>query len=223
MGWGKNRRSVLTLVSALLAVSASLDAAAQEAPLPEAKVPEAEEPKPDFLQVPPLTPIELIVDAELGSKISSTGQMFPLHLAKAIVVDGKELVPAGTIGEGEIVHAKKAGGSGAPGELVVAARYLQVGDKRLKLRSMRIGLVGKDAVNGVVAFNAVTAATPLPIGIIGFAVTGRNVVYPAGTIAAAKTAEAFPLKPDAPDGMPQVDAKGAIPLNYSSDKIVGQR
>lgn len=171
-----------------------------------------------------LTPIEIVVDADLGSKISTTGQMFPIHLASALVVDGRELVPAGTPGKGEIVHAKKAGGSGAPGELVVAARYLQIGNRRLKLRSMRIGLVGKDAVNGVVAFNAAMAATALPIGVIGFAVTGRNVVYSTGTVATAKTAETFVLTSGeatedvAPASFGAVEA---TPVDVSSGKVAG--
>ncbi|MFN4134265.1 MAG: hypothetical protein ACK4G2_01320 [Novosphingobium sp.] len=141
--------------------------------------------------IPALTPVSIMIDADLGSRISATGQTFPIHLAEAIVIDGRELAPAGATGEGEVIHAKKAGGSGAPGELVLTARFLMVDGRPLKLRSMRVGLVGGDAVNGVVAFNAATAATPLPIGIIGFAVTGRNVVYPKGTVATAKTAEPF--------------------------------
>lgn len=146
--------------------------------------------------IPALTPIEIAIDADLGSKISVTGQTFPIHLAGPISVNGREVIPAGATGEGEVIHAKKAGGSGAPGELVLAARHLVIGGKPLKLRSMRVGLVGGDAVNGVAAFNAATAATPLPIGIIGFAVTGRNVIYPRGTVATAKTAELFVIEAD---------------------------
>lgn len=145
----------------------------------------------DVRAIPALTPVSIVIDADLGSKISTTGQTFPIHLAETIVIDGHELAPAGAVGEGEVIHAKKAGGSGAPGELVLTARFLTVNGRPLKLRSMRVGLVGGDAVNGVVAFNAATAATPLPIGIIGFAVTGRNVVYPKGTVAMAKTSEPF--------------------------------
>lgn len=143
------------------------------------------------LAVPALFPVEVVLDEDLGSKISTTGQTFPLHLAEAIVIDGKEIVAAGAPGEGEVIHAKKAGGSGAPGELVLTARHLIVDGRVLKLRSLKIGGVGGDAVNGVVAFNAATAVTPLPIGIIGFAVTGRNIVYPKGTLASAKTAAVF--------------------------------
>ena len=39
---------------------------------------------------------------------------------------------------GEVVHAKKGGGSGAAGELVLAARYLDFEGSRVRLRSMRL-------------------------------------------------------------------------------------
>lgn len=220
MGWGHFRLSAAACLLAVIAAVPVADAIAQEtASQPESVLAAGE------LQVPALTPIEIAVDAELGSKISTSGQMFPLHLASAIIVDGKEIVPAGTQGQGEVVHAKKAGGSGAPGELVLAARYLQIGERRLKLRSMRIGQVGKDAVNGVTAFNAVAAATLPPVSIIGFAVTGRNVIYPAGTVAAAKTAETFavnssPTKQDA--AQEKTGAADLAPSHDLTGKISGQ-
>ena len=145
-----------------------------------------------------LTVIELMIDDDLGSKISKTGAVFPLHLDKPIVVDGKEVVPAGTVGEGEIIHAKKASGAGTPGELVLAARFLAMGDRQLKLRSLRIAVAGKDASTAVDSYNAVAAGaavlTPVPFGLLGFAITGRNILIPKGTRALAKIAEDFPLE-----------------------------
>lgn len=220
MGQGNNRRGVLTFMAAVIALVGPSCAIAQDIPTPATSPAVA-----DVSQIPALTPVEIVVDADLGSKISITGQTFPLHLASAVVIGGKELVSAGTTGEGEVIHAKKAGGSGAPGELVVAARYLQIGSRRLKLRSMRIGLVGKDAVNAVVAFNAATVATPLPIGIIGFAVTGRNVVYSTGTVATAKTAETFVVTSgEATEGtvLANTGAVEVAPADVSSGKVAGQ-
>ncbi len=134
--------------------------------------------------IPALTPVELVIEADLGSKISTTGETFAIRLAKAIVIDGREVIPAGTTGQGEVVHAKKAGGSGASGELVLAARYLDFGDRRLKLRSLRVGLAGRDAMQAALAVS--TLATPL-----GFILTGRNVDFAKGTVAMAKTSEPF--------------------------------
>jgi hypothetical protein len=92
---------------------------------------------------------------------------------------------------GEVVHAKKAGGSGTAGELILAARYLQIGERRLQLRSMRLAVAGKGAVGAVDAFNAASVVSPLPVGLLGFAVTGSNIDVPAGSIAVAKSAQEF--------------------------------
>lgn len=144
-------------------------------------------------EIPALTQVKVSLDAELGSKISTTGAMFPFHLAEALAINGCELVPAGTKGMGEIVHAKKAGGSGAPGELVLAARYLTIGEAQLKLRSMRIAIAGADSIHAIDGLNAASVMSPLPIGLIGFAISGRNIVLPVGTLAIAKTAAPFSL------------------------------
>src|SRR5262245_4046011 len=58
--------------------------------------------------VPALTEISVEILADLGSKTSTTGDTFPLRLAAPIVIDGVELVPAGTAGMGEVIHAKKS-------------------------------------------------------------------------------------------------------------------
>jgi hypothetical protein len=160
--------------------------------------------------IPPLTPVELTLDADLGSKISKTGDIFPFHLANGISIDGHEIVPAGTQGQGEVVHAKKAGGSGTSGELVLAARFLAFGSERIKLRSMHIQVELRDAINKVDAFNAASVMSPVPVGIIGFAVTGHNQFYPKGTVVTAKTAELFPAT--APRGSrAPTDQPGAEP------------
>ncbi len=190
----------------LLAAPASAAAATPEvpppAPLSAASVPPLASPlaapapvekSACASEIPALTPVKISLDAELGSKTSTTGAMFPLHLAEALVINGCELVPAGTKGMGEIVHAKKAGGSGAPGELVLAARYLTIGEAQLKLRSMRIAVAGADSIHAVDGLNAASVMSPLPIGSIGFAISGRNIVLPIGTLAIAKTAAPFSL------------------------------
>jgi hypothetical protein len=143
------------------------------------------------LVIPALTPVRLELLAPLGSKISKSGDSFPIRLAEPLVIDGTRRLPAGVAGMGEVVHAKKAGGSGAPGELVLAARYLEVCGRRLRLRSMHLSPTGTSSMNTVNALNVASAASPLPIGLLGFAIHGGQVTVPTGTIADAKTAEGF--------------------------------
>lgn len=161
----------------------------QAAPAPAASPP----------AIPALLPVSIEILADLGSKISKSGDRFPLRLAAPIMVDGVEAVPAGAMGEGEVVHAKKSGGMGAAGELVLAARFVEHSGRRIALRSLRIVPQGKSAINTVNAINVGSVASPLPVGLIGFFISGGQAVVPAGTIAEAKVAQDVPAlaKPDA--------------------------
>jgi hypothetical protein len=163
------------------------------------------------IAIPALTPVSIELLAAVGSKTSKTGDTFPIRLAAPIIIDGKEAVPAGAAGMGEVVHAKKSGGMGAAGELVLAARYLDVAGRSLRLRSLRIVPQGKSAINRVDAFNAVSAASPIPVGLIGFFIQGGQASVPQGTIAEAKTAEAFTIESNALDSQtPPSSTEGVI-------------
>lgn len=191
MGWGLRSGGAVLLAGAL-APGGQACAQAVEPPVVASQQPSC------TACIPRLTIVELVIDADLGSKLSTTGATFPLHLDKPVIVDGHEVVPAGTSGQGEVIHAKKAGGSGAAGELVLAARFLTFAGRQIRLRSMRIAVAGKDATGTVDAFNAASAGAavfaPVPLGLLGFAISGKNVVVPAGTHALAKTAEDFALE-----------------------------
>lgn len=134
--------------------------------------------------IPALTPVELEIMAPVGSKTSGNGDHFPIRLAKSVVIDGVEVLPAGLTGTGEVVHAKPSGGGGGGGELVLAARYLEMANGRVRLRSMRVSSVGKDQTG-------LALASSYAIGIFAMAVKGKNTEIPAGTLAEAKVAEAL--------------------------------
>ena len=136
----------------------------------------------DCLAIAALTPVKLELLETVSSKTSITGAMFKLALKEAIVVDGIELVPAGTPGMGEVIHAKKSGGSGAGGELVVAARFLDIGGQHVRLRSMMLSSTGKDNIGLV-------AASSQAISFLAFAIRGKNTDFPTGSVADAKIAE----------------------------------
>lgn len=154
--------------------------------------------------IPALTPVTLRFEEEMSSQTSKTGARFAISLAEPITIDGAVVIPAGTTGEGEVIHAKKSGGGGSAGELVLAARWLDVKGRHLRLRSMRPGAGGRDAVGAVDAFNAAAVVAPVPIGLLGFAMTGKGTVYAKGSPAAARTAEAFVLEgsADNSNGLP---------------------
>ncbi len=148
---------------------------------------------PEPIVVPKLTDVIVRIDATLGSKLSTTGQTFGITLVEPLVFEGSEIIPAGTSGVGEVIHAKKAGGSGSGGELILAADYLDFEGRKIPLRSMRLGVEGKDQIG-------LAMAVGVAAGLFGFAVRGKNVDVAEGTLATAKLAEDTEFTPAMPAG-----------------------
>ncbi len=150
-------------------------------------VAEASPPAPAGVLLPKTTPLIIAIDKELGSKISRAGETFPIRLVDAVLVDGVEVLPAGITGQGEVVHAKKAGLAGAAGELVLAARYLDFNGRRIELRSFRFMEAGESSLGKGQDNTGVSNVTTAIAGPIGFFIGGGNTNVMPGTIANAKT------------------------------------
>ncbi len=167
-----------------LAVNVAMSAAiAQDAEPAASNVPApAEAVSPNAITLPALTLVELEILAPLNSKTSKIGEMFPIRLAEPIMVDGKTIVPAGAIGQGEIIHAAKARAAGKAGEMILAARYIEHGGQKITLRSFKYGTsTGKSNRGEAFAAGAIIAA---PLTLL---IAGGNVDIPTGTLAHAKT------------------------------------
>lgn len=190
------------LASCSYSVYARTDVASQfTAVQPDEAAPhslQAPTPCTDCFTIPALTPVRIEILATLSSKISKTADTFPIRLAQPIHIGERDVVPAGATGLGEVIHAKKSGGSGAAGELVLAARYIEVNGQHLRLRSLRLAMKGHSKVGTVDAINVGSAASLLPIGLIGLFITGGQATVPQGMIADAKTAEAFTIDQSSP-------------------------
>ena len=102
-------------------------------------------------------------------------------MAIPVELDGVTLIPLRLRGAGEVVHAKSSG-AGVGGELILAARYLDLPNNRVKLRSMKLGARGKDQIDSAIALSIIS-----PVGSLF--VRGKHIDIPAGTLAEAKTAE----------------------------------
>jgi hypothetical protein len=161
----------LTLCLTVLAGSA---AHAQDAPVA---------PTPTVV-IPALTPVELEIMADLSSRTAKSGQLFPLRLAEPVVIDGRVLIPAGALGEGEVLDAKRAGMGGSGGILTLIAHTITVNGRTLRLRSMHLAQNGAD--HRTAAF-----VTSQFVPIAGLFVTGGQTQVASGTRAEAKTAEDF--------------------------------
>lgn len=178
----------------------------------------AESPPPCIQgEIPALTPVKLEILEMLGSKISTSGQTFRIRLAEPVIVGDCQMLAAGAEGMGEVVHAKKAGFGGSAGEFIAAARYLTVGDKVLKLRSLKLVMVGRDStahLMGTIALGAVGGA----ISPVQNSQSKPNVEIPIGTVADAKTAEKF----DPFAELSSVDAQGSADVGDLEDSAADQ-
>lgn len=150
---------------------------------------------PTLVTVPALTPLYLRIDAELSSKKSKNGDRFPIHIDEDVRVGDVVVIPAGSVGEGEVIHAAKSGAGGRAGELLIAARYVRVGDQEVKLRSLSLGAAGRDRTGA-------SLATSVALGPLALFVVGGVMTIPRDTVAAAKTAVELQLPAAAPSSAP---------------------
>jgi hypothetical protein len=143
------------------------------------------------------------MDAPISSRTAKTGESFGFSLAEPILLNGEIVVPTGTKGVGEVVHAKGTG-IGVGGELVLAARTLDVNGKPVRLRSMKFGVVGKDQQDLVFAAS-------IAVGLPALFIRGKHIDIPQGAIAGAKLVEDLILDAPAPAPKAADAPAGAVP------------
>src|SRR5690606_9165528 len=149
--------------------------------------------------VPAGSILVLQVDEAVTSKTAQQGDKFAITLAKPVTLDDEILVPAGTKGVGEVISAAHGGAFGKAGELVVAARYLQLDDQRIPLKAFKVGGSGSSGTDAALA-TAMLAGLP---GIVfGATIKGGEMELPAGLVATAKLAADLPASPKAPAALP---------------------
>ena len=157
--------------------------------------------------VPAGTELVFEMGEAVSSKTSQRGDRFPLRLAEPVRIDGHLVIPAGTPAMGEVVHADRARAGGQPGELILAARYLEWDGRQLPLSAFRAG-VGKSHSNAAMG-------VALAAGLAGFLVRGGQVEMPAGSLISARLREAAELP-----GVPEPAAHEAIPAPAATESHV---
>jgi hypothetical protein len=156
--------------------------------------------------------ILLEVVQPLSSRSSMVGQSFQLRVLEPVSSGDSLLIPAGATATGEVIHAQKSGKAGRPGELIVAARYLDLPGGRVKLRST-FGSTGASKADQA-------TATYVVVGTVGLLIQGKDTVLPVGARMTARLADRYePLA--TPAGVPangmQVDSAKPDP----ADAMVG--
>ena len=128
--------------------------------------------------LPAETEIHLRLLEPVASNTHKHGDRFKLEVAEAVAVDGDVVIAAGTACVGEVVHGQKAGFGGRAGELILASRFVRVGELEVKLRSF-------SASNGT---DRVNLAMGLSFVLVGLFVEGKNIMLPEGTDVFARIA-----------------------------------
>lgn len=144
--------------------------------------------------LPSGTPVQLEILDLLNSAARKRGDTFGLRVIDDVRIDGTVVIPAGTLGRGEIVHAAAARGGGAPGELLVAARTLDLNGQTVRLRGLRLGATGIDNSGKALGLS-------LAVGAFAMFVRGHEIEIPASTRVEAKIADALTLAPMPPSSL----------------------
>lgn len=172
--------------SALWTASAFVGAPEQAAAVNAAPVESAVSAPLSSPSVPAGTALVLETLEPLNSSALMRGDKFALRLAEPWPADGAPILAAGATGVGEVVHAQAAHSGGAPGELLLAARYLDIGGQRIPLRGYKLGASGKS--NSGLALGASFLTGPFALFI-----RGREIEIPAHTRGEAKIAQDIAL------------------------------
>lgn len=144
----------------------------------------AVEPTPTTLHLPAGTPVEIELAETLSSTTSHLADRFAIRLAAPISRDGVEVVAVGATGQGEVIDAARAGISGKQGKLIIAARYLDLNGKRVRVRGMTLMTSGKSRVD------LATGVMLVPyVGVASILIKGGEIEIPAGARATVRLAE----------------------------------
>jgi hypothetical protein len=146
----------------------------------------AQDTAPAAQVLPAKSPVLLEFVSGISSKTAMKGDMVSFVLAEDVRINDALIVSKGTPAVGEVIHAQKSGFGGRGGELIIAARQIQLGEQRIALRSLK-PLAGPYA--GKNHSDAALAVSMIPYaGLVSLFITGGEIVIPAGTQALALTA-----------------------------------
>jgi hypothetical protein len=123
--------------------------------------------------IPRDTPVELMAPREISTADATAGEIFKLRVNKAIAVNGRVVVPVGTLAFGQVVSARDSGGLGKSGRMTAKLLHIQLGEDEIPLE-------GETSAKGTGAGSAGVAI--LFTGWAGFFHRGNNAKIKAGEI-----------------------------------------
>ena len=137
--------------------------------------------------LPALTPVRLRILGEVSSKTHVKGDKIDIVLAEPLRLTETLAIPAGTRGVAEVIHSAKGGMGGKAGELLVAARSLDLSPTvHIPLRSFRLAPVSGKNNEGLAM--GLSIAGGVAGGIAAMVMTGGSARIADRSEAFAKTA-----------------------------------
>lgn len=127
------------------------------------------------ITVPAGTIVTVATTDTLNTLTAKTGDKVGLTLVTPLTRDGVVVLPAGIRGFGVITHANAKASGGRPGEIHVAARYLEVDGVQIPLTGLQLSAKGRD----------LSKASLWALGTV----KGSEAAMPAGTEGGASLAE----------------------------------
>ena len=118
--------------------------------------------------LPAGTIVDLVFVETVDSKANKIGDIIDMKVADDLRVGTTVVVPAGSPVSAEVIHAARARAGGKPGELILSARFIQLGERQIALKGFKFGAsgTGKSKVTESAVVAAVIAA-PIALFIAG--------------------------------------------------------
>jgi hypothetical protein len=186
------------LAAAFVAIASPCFAQTTESAPAAAPVEQAVAPAPTALRIPAGTVVQIEITEALSSETNLPMQTFGLRLAEPIVIGGREVVPAGAPGGGEVIDAHPSAFGGRQGRLILSGRFIEIGGQHARIRTMQLSGAGESRSGAAIVAGAL-------VGIPAFLIQGGEVHIPAGTRASARLAVDVDIPLPAPTAAPATE------------------
>lgn len=131
--------------------------------------------------IPAGTPVTVRIGSEISSGSAQVGHTFDGSLARALVVGGRTLAPAGSPVRGRVTLAKSSGRLHAPGQLSIRLTSVQVNGRMVSVSSSAYHTEGKSHTKS----NATKIGGGAAAGAIIGAIAGGGKGAAIGSLAGA--------------------------------------